>query len=160
MEYSRVLGATLFSGETRIDAEHPLTAPDQQTAELVLTPASPLRDRTLAQANFDWHYQLIPLAVHRPGEETAISHATSLRDIRLGVGDDHVVEGEREGQQTAGHHASSALVKATLITRPMICRCFEFRSSVTASAKPTPSSFEALTTISGSALVRRMIGTR
>ncbi len=63
MEYSRVLGATLFSGDVRVDAEHPLTAPDQQTAELVLTPASPLRDRTLAQANFDWHYQLIPLAV-------------------------------------------------------------------------------------------------
>src|SRR5690606_1086048 len=69
MEYSRVLGATLFSGDVRVDAEHPLTAPDQQTAELVLTPASPLLDRTLAQANFDWHYQLIPSAGHGRGAE-------------------------------------------------------------------------------------------
>ncbi len=96
MEYSRVLDATLFSGDTRIDAEHPLTAPDQQTAELVLTPASPLRDRTLAQANFDWHYQLIPLAVHRPGEATAISHDTPLRDVQLGVGDVLLVQGPAE----------------------------------------------------------------
>lgn len=96
MEYSRVLGATLFSGETRVDAEHPLTAPDQQTAELVLTPASPLRDRTLAQANFDWHYQLIPLAVHRPGEDAAISQDTPLRDIRLDVGDVLLVQGPAE----------------------------------------------------------------
>lgn len=96
MEYSRVLGATLFSGDTQIDAEHPLTAPDQQTAELVLTPASPLRDRTLAQANFDWHYQLIPLAVHRPGQAKALGHDTPLRDVRLGVGDVLLVQGPAE----------------------------------------------------------------
>lgn len=96
MEYSRVLGATLFSGDTRVDAEHPLTAPDQQTAELVLTTTSPLRDRTLAQANFDWHYQLIPLAVHRPGEETPLGQDTQLRDIRLGVGDVLLVQGPEE----------------------------------------------------------------
>ncbi len=129
MEYSRVLGATLFSGDVRVDAEHPLTAPDQQTAELVLTPASPLTDRTLAQANFDWHYQLIPLAVHRPGEEEALSQTTPLRDVRLGVGDVLLVQGpaeqiealktaqrnagarcdeqraaDREGAAGAGHH--------------------------------------------------------
>ena len=109
MEYSRVLGATLFSGDTRIDAEHPLTAPDQQTAELVLTSTSPLRDRTLAQANFDWHYQLIPLAVHRPGEEAALSHDTPLRDIRLGVGDVLLVQGPAE-QITALKRRSELLV--------------------------------------------------
>lgn len=96
MDYSRLLGATLFSGETRVDAEHPLTAPEQQTAEVVLTPASPLRDRTLAQANFDWHYQLIPLAVHRPGETEKPDHATALRDVRLGVGDVLLVQGPAE----------------------------------------------------------------
>lgn len=53
MESARVLGASLHSGDVAVDAEHPLTAADQQTAELVLTPASPLRDRTLEQINFD-----------------------------------------------------------------------------------------------------------
>src|SRR5690606_11223072 len=51
MEYARILGATLYSGDTRVDEEHPLTAEDQQTAELVLTQNAPLRDRTLRQAN-------------------------------------------------------------------------------------------------------------
>lgn len=95
MEYSRALGATLFSGETRVDADHPLTAEDQQTAELVLTPTSSLRDRTLAQANFDWHYQLIPLAIHRPGQ-AALGQSGALRDVRLGVGDVLLVQGPAE----------------------------------------------------------------
>lgn len=113
MEYSRVLGATLFSGDVRVDAEHPLTAPDQQTAELVLTPASPLRDRTLAQANFDWHYQLIPLAVHRPGEEEALSHATPLRDVRLGVGDVLLVQGPAEQIEALKQRSELLVLDAT-----------------------------------------------
>jgi di/tricarboxylate transporter len=112
MEYSRVLGATLFSGAVRVDAEHPLTAPDQQTAELVLTPASPLRDRTLAQANFDWHYQLIPLAVHRPGEE-ALSQTTSLRDLRLGVGDVLLVQGPAEQIEALKRRSEMLVLDAT-----------------------------------------------
>lgn len=112
MEYSRVLGAALFSGDVRVDAEHPLTAPDQQTAELVLTPASPLRDRTLAQANFDWHYQLIPLAVHRPGEEEALSH-TTLRDVRLGVGDVLLVQGPAEQIEALKKRSEMLVLDAT-----------------------------------------------
>lgn len=112
MEYSRVLGATLFSGDVRVDAEHPLTAPNQQTAELVLTPASPLRDRSLAQANFDWHYQLIPLAVHRPGEE-ALSQTTSLRDLRLGVGDVLLVQGPAEQIEALKQRSEMLVLDAT-----------------------------------------------
>src|SRR5690606_5838944 len=99
MEYARVLGAKLYSGDTQIDEEHPLTAPDQQIAELVLTPTSPLRDRTLAQANFDWQYQLIPLAIHRPGESDALASATTLRDVPLGAGDVLLVPGPAEQVQ-------------------------------------------------------------
>jgi di/tricarboxylate transporter len=112
MEYSRILAATLFSGEVRVDAEHPLTAPDQQTAELVLTPASPLRDRTLAQANFDWHYQLIPLAVHRPGE-AALSQTTPLRDLRLGVGDVLLVQGPAEQIEALKRRSEMLVLDAT-----------------------------------------------
>ena len=96
MEYARILGAKLYSGETQVDEEHPLTAADQQTAELVLTPNSPLRDRTLGQANFDWQYQLVPLAIHRPGEPDTLGQATALRDVQLGVGDVLLVQGPEE----------------------------------------------------------------
>jgi di/tricarboxylate transporter len=96
MEAARVLGATLYSGDTEVDVDHPLTADQQQTAELVLTPTSPLRDRTLAQANFDWHYQLVPLAIHRPGHEDTAKHAAPLRELRLGVGDVLLVQGPAE----------------------------------------------------------------
>lgn len=94
-EASQVLTATLYSGETEVDAEHPLTAPEQQTAELVLTPASALRDRTLGQVNFDWKYQLVPLAIHRSGEEPAVRFR-DLREVRLGVGDVLLVQGPAE----------------------------------------------------------------
>ena len=96
MDFARALGAKLFSGDVAVDAAHPLTAKDQQTAEIVLTPASPLRGRTLEQANFNWHYQLIPLAIHRPGEPAALGKKTPLRDVVLGVGDVLLVQGPAE----------------------------------------------------------------
>jgi di/tricarboxylate transporter len=96
MQYATVLGATLYSGERAVDAEHPFTAPDQQTAEIVLTATSPLRDRTLAQMNFDWHYQLMPLALHRSGEAAVLGRSTALRDVRLRVGDVLLVQGPEE----------------------------------------------------------------
>lgn len=96
MESARLLGATLHSGDVLVDAEHPLTAADQQTAELVLTPASPLRYRTLEQANFDWRYQLVPLAVHRPGQDSAGVQLENLRNVQLDVGDVLLVQGPAE----------------------------------------------------------------
>jgi di/tricarboxylate transporter len=113
MEYARVLGAKLFSGETPVDTEHPLTAQDQQTAELVLTPASPLRGRTLAQANFDWQYQLIPLAIHRPGESSALGQSTGLRDIQLGIGDVLLVQGPAEQIEALKQRSELLVLDAT-----------------------------------------------
>ncbi len=113
MEYARILGATLYSGETRVDEEHPLTAADQQTAELVLTPNSPLRDRTLAQANFDWQYQLVPLAIHRPGESDTLTQATALRDVRLGVGDVLLVQGREEQIDSLKRRSEVLVLDAT-----------------------------------------------
>jgi di/tricarboxylate transporter len=93
-ESARLLGATLYSGEKRVDPEHPLTAPDQQTAEIVLTPSSALRDRTLGQVNFDWKYQLAPLAIHR--SEESLGAVRNLRDVTLRVGDVLLVQGPAE----------------------------------------------------------------
>jgi di/tricarboxylate transporter len=94
MEASRALASTLYSGDVEIDAEHPLTAADQQTAELVITPASPIRGRTLERANLEWRYQLSPLAVHRPGKPA--SGSQQIRDVQLGVGDVLLVQGPAE----------------------------------------------------------------
>ncbi|MDY0067926.1 MAG: SLC13 family permease, partial [Steroidobacteraceae bacterium] len=113
MEFARVLRAKLFSGDAPVDAEHPLTAKDQQTAELVLTPASPLRDRTLAQANFDWRYQLIPLAIHRPGDEGALGEKTPLRDVPLGVGDVLLVQGPAEQVEALKRRSDLMVLDAT-----------------------------------------------
>lgn len=113
MEYARILGAKLYSGDTPVDEEHPLTAQDQQTAELVLTPNSPLRDRTLAQANFDWQYQLIPLAIHRPGESEALADARALRDVPLGVGDVLLVQGPEEQIQALKRRSEVLVLDAT-----------------------------------------------
>lgn len=113
MEYARILGATLYSGDTRVDEEHPLTAEDQQTAELVLTQNSPLRDRTLRQANFDWQYQLVPLAIHRPGEPDTLREATALRDVQLGVGDVLLVQGPEEQIQALKRRSEVLVLDAT-----------------------------------------------
>jgi di/tricarboxylate transporter len=112
MEYAQALGATLFSGDTPVDKEHPLSAQDQQTAELVLTPATRLRDRTLAQANFDWQYQLIPLAIHRPGVP-ALGQKTSLREVRLEVGDVLLVQGPAEQIEALKKRSDLLVLDAT-----------------------------------------------
>jgi di/tricarboxylate transporter len=113
MEASRALGATLYSGEVPVDAEHPLTAADQQLAELVLTPASPMRGRTLQQANLEWRYQLTPLAVHRPGELAIGSESKPLRDVQLGVGDVLLVQGPAAQIQALKRRTELLVLDAT-----------------------------------------------
>jgi len=112
MEAARVLGAALHSGNVAVDAEHPLTAADQQTAELVLTPASPLRHRTLEQANFDWRYQLVPLAIHRPGRESG-PQSEKLRSMSLEVGDVLLVQGPAEQIQALKARSDLLVLDAT-----------------------------------------------
>jgi di/tricarboxylate transporter len=113
MAASRALDATLYSGDVAVDAEHPLTAADQQTAELVLTPASPMRGRTLEQANIEWRYQLIPLALHRPGELAIGTQSKQLRDVQLGVGDVLLVQGPAEQVQALKRRNELLVLDAT-----------------------------------------------
>jgi di/tricarboxylate transporter len=113
MEFAQVLGAKLYAGDVPVDEEHPLTAEDQQTAELVLTPTSPLRGRSLAQSNFDWRYQVVPLAIHRPGMGQALGQSTELRDVTLGVGDVLLVQGPAEQIQTLKQRNDLLVLDAT-----------------------------------------------
>lgn len=91
-EYEDVLGTTLYAGSDPVDDEHPLTAEDQQIAEIVVTQGSPLQGTTLAQARFADRYQLVTLALHRAGNKIEILQ-DRVSDIRLRIGDILLVQG-------------------------------------------------------------------
>lgn len=100
MEYASVIGGTLYSGDVAVDAEHPLRADEQQTAELVVTPGSMLVGQSLDGIDFDKRYQLVALARHRPGDVEAMSamggEPIDLHAEQLGVGDVLLVQGPAE----------------------------------------------------------------
>lgn len=83
-EFESVLGATLYSGDSLVDASHPLIAKDQQMAEIVVVRGSSLVGRTLESAHFIDQYNLAAVAVHRAGKEVGYEqrgiNATVLRE--------------------------------------------------------------------------------
>ena len=93
-EFEEILEAKLYAGETRVDDENPLTAEDQQIAEIVVTQGSPLERTTLSRARFADIYQLVTLALHRAGP--AIKTLRDVGDERLRVGDVLLVQGPSE----------------------------------------------------------------
>jgi di/tricarboxylate transporter len=93
-DYETSLGAKLFVGKQQIDADHPLTADDQQMAEVVIVPGSPLAGSTLKNVRFIDHYQLVAIALHREGKE--IDLYRKLGSVSLHVGDILLVQGSRE----------------------------------------------------------------
>jgi len=94
-EYESVLGAALFSGEAAVDAEHPLQAPDQQIAEIVVVQGSPLVNRTLNGTRFTDRYQLVTLALNQAGSRVHTVRR-NVGDVQLRVGDILLVQGARE----------------------------------------------------------------
>ncbi|MDT8382782.1 MAG: SLC13 family permease [Gammaproteobacteria bacterium] len=94
-EYETVLGARLYTGDTPVDEEHPLQDEDQQLAEIVVTPGSPLDGSTLSRQRFADYYQLVTLALHRAGRESRTLRE-DVGDVRLGIGDVLLVQGNRE----------------------------------------------------------------
>lgn len=83
MEHS--LGGKLYVNDHEVDEEHPLQDTDQQLAELVVTRNSFLQGRTLREVHFDEEYDLIPLAINRPGKAAEITD--DLHNTRLYIGD-------------------------------------------------------------------------
>lgn len=95
-EFERVLGAKLYNvGEEKhlVSEEHPLSAPDQQIAEIVVTNNSVLQGRTLSQLRFSDRYNLVVLAIHRAGPGEV---AGDLSGIRLASGDVLLLQGAKE----------------------------------------------------------------
>jgi di/tricarboxylate transporter len=91
-EYGEILGVGLYNGDDPVDEEHPLSAKDQQIAEIVVTEGSPLARSTVSKARFADRYQLIVLALHRAGMEIMVDRS-DVDDIRLRVGDVLLVQG-------------------------------------------------------------------
>lgn len=113
MAAAHALASKLYSGDEPVDDDHELVAKDQQTAELVITPASPIRGRTLERANLEWRYKVIPLAVHRPGELAIGPHSKKLKDVRLGTGDVLLVQGAAEHVQALKRRNEVLVLDAT-----------------------------------------------
>lgn len=93
-DYEKALGAKLFVGKQQVDADHPLIAEDQQLAEVVIVPGSPLAGSTLKNVRFIDQYQLVAVALHREGKE--IDLYKKLGSVSLHVGDILLVQGARE----------------------------------------------------------------
>ena len=94
-ELEEILGGRLYTGDTPVDETHPLSADDQQIAEIVVTQGSSLERATLSNARLAERYQVLTLALHRSGTEI-LSRREDIGNIRLRIGDVLLVQGSLE----------------------------------------------------------------
>jgi len=91
-EYERLLGVRMhgLSGDEDLEDE---SGGEQQLAEVVVSPDSPLHGRTLSTTRFRQRYGLIPLGIHRsaPGGSSEVSG--DFEDVTLQAGDVILVQG-------------------------------------------------------------------
>jgi di/tricarboxylate transporter len=85
----------LYAGNLPVDEEHPLTADDQQLAELVVVQGSPVNGVSLRSVRFVERYQLAVLAMHRQGRAFT-EPGKDIGDIMLRPGDVLLVQGPRD----------------------------------------------------------------
>ncbi len=94
-EFEQALGGTLYAGDVPVDEDHPLTADDQQLAEVVVVQGSPLEGLTINTARLVGRYRLVTLALQRPGRSIETMRA-NLQDVTLRTGDILLVQGPRD----------------------------------------------------------------
>lgn len=94
-EFESALKATLTSDGDQVDDEHPLRAPDQQIAEVVVVDGSSVDGISLRRARFVQRFNLVVLAVHRQGR-ALWTGGHELADIRLKASDVLLVQGSKE----------------------------------------------------------------
>ena len=85
-EYEQVL-------KLNLQQETSTSESNQQLAEIVVSQGSPLENTTLRKSHFQFHYQLIPLALHHAGK-TIDKLKGQLDDIYLHTGDVLLVQGD------------------------------------------------------------------
>jgi len=94
-QFEAILGAELYSSDSRVDDEHPLQAEGQQLAEIIVTQGSPLLKRTLSGMRFADRYQLAILALHRTGSRNK-KLMSDMANVALEIGDVLLVQGASE----------------------------------------------------------------
>ncbi|MEE4245179.1 MAG: SLC13 family permease [Kangiellaceae bacterium] len=110
-DYEQAIGARLFMGKHQVDEEHPLVADDQQLAEVVVVPGSPLAGSTLKNVRFIDQFKLVAIALHRGGK--AIDLYRKLGNVSLHVGDILLVQGPRENIATMKKQGDLLVLDAT-----------------------------------------------
>ena len=96
-EFERLLGVRMhgeFAGEGDDPGEE--GAGEQQLAELVVTPESPLYGRTLSTTHFRQRFRLLPLAIHRATVAGMSEVTGDFEDAVLQAGDVILVQGAPE----------------------------------------------------------------
>ncbi|WP_448212416.1 SLC13 family permease [Colwellia sp. MEBiC06753] len=95
IEFESVLQATLFSGNHKVDDDHPLNADKQMLAEIVVIQSSALVGRTLKSMQFARRYGISVLALHRNGKAMEVGRR-SIGNIVINTGDVLLVQGDPE----------------------------------------------------------------
>ena len=93
--YEDTLKAVMYNGDTRVDAEHPLTAENQTLAEVAVVQGSGLDRANLSYNRFLERYQLAGLAVHRAGKDIW-RVKEEIHQVILQPGDVLLVQGPKE----------------------------------------------------------------
>jgi len=94
-EYESLIGAQLYHQGVQVDEEHPLTAENQQLAELVIDRGSPMVRRTLRDIKFASTYNIVTLAIHRRGKALE-AMPQGIDNVSLKIGDVLLVQGSQE----------------------------------------------------------------
>lgn len=95
-DFEEVLGMSLYrDDDSPIDEDNPLRAEGQQIAEVVVTQGSSLQGAVLSDIRFADRYQLVILALHRPGHKTQVLQ-DDIGNMILRTGDVLLVQGTQE----------------------------------------------------------------
>ncbi|NOX52460.1 MAG: SLC13 family permease [Gammaproteobacteria bacterium] len=93
--FEEALRSELYSGETKVDEDHPLAADNQTLAEVAVVQGSSLDRANLSYARFLNRYQLAVLALHRAGKDIWRANE-EIHEVILQPGDVLLVQGPKE----------------------------------------------------------------
>ncbi len=112
-ELESSLGASLYDKDIPVDDAHPLSAEDQQIAEIVITQGSPLVGATFSIEYLSDKYQLFTLAFHRAGTDI-LANINDVDNVRLRIGDVLLVQGSLEQISAIKREGKLLLLDATI----------------------------------------------